>query len=281
MEDLLYAIEAILFTSDRPVGIKRLKEIFGDSATEEQISEVLEKIYLRYEPPNYGFTIRKSNGGYQFISRPEYKNYIQQFLATRPLKLSRSALEVLAIVAYRQPITRAEIDHVRGIDSSHVLKVLMDNGLVKMAGKADIPGKPVQYATTEKFLETVGLNNLDGLPPLSELEKIQGEEKKIEFEPALDRFISEESHFSKPSTDEPLTQISELIESVPLAEDEIYLSPLHKEVATQNKIAVEECQKRFTEVKRGKELFNELEVDSNFLIALRNQFKKTTLEQEI
>ncbi len=273
MENLLCAIESILFVADRPTSIARLKEVLGETVSEDEILNTLEEIYHRYEFPNYGFTVRKSAGGYQFVSRSEYKDYVHRFLATRPLKLSRSALEVLAIIAYRQPITRAEIDHVRGIDSSHVLKVLMDTGLVKMAGKADVPGKPVQYATTEKFLETVGLNSLDGLPPLSELEKIEGEKKEIDFEPALDKFISEtrDSGIDE-SWNENLTEINQLIESANLPDDEVYISPLHKELIMENRNALEECQRRFSEVKRRKELFQEDQSNDNFLITLRQQF---------
>jgi segregation and condensation protein B len=111
-------------------------------------------------------------GGYQFRSRPELAGYISRMKRAKPVKFSQSAMETLAIVAYRQPVTRAEIEYLRGVDSGGVLKNLLDRRLLRIIGKKDIPGKPLIYGTTREFMEAFSLKDLASLPTLREIEDL-------------------------------------------------------------------------------------------------------------
>ena len=111
-------------------------------------------------------------GGYQLRTRPEYASYLRLLHRERPLRLSRAALETLAVVAYRQPVTRAEIEAVRGVEVDAVVRSLLDRQLVRIAGHREVPGRPMLYATTKRFLEVFGLGELDDLPTLREMEQL-------------------------------------------------------------------------------------------------------------
>jgi segregation and condensation protein B len=242
-EEFMPAIEAIFFTADHPVSIERLKEVFGESSpTEEQLSKCVEKLREKFREHGFGFEIREAQGGFHFVTKVENSEYIRRFLATKPFRLGRSSLETLAIIAYRQPITRAEIDKVRGIDSSHLLRTLMERDLVKMAGKADVPGRPVQYSTTPRFLEILGLKSLGELPPLTELDQLQGHTEDPEklVEAGLDKFMKEKMTPEETGEDtQGLSEIESLIDSVQKTPKEVYESPLHAEVAAENEAALE------------------------------------------
>ena len=243
------AIESILFAADRPVSVARLLEVFGElNPRKEDIEEALNCIQKRYESAEYGFELRPAQGGFQFTTKPSNAEWVRKFLETKPFRLGRSSLEVLAIIAYRQPMTRAEIDAVRGIDSSHLLRTLMERGLVKMAGKAEVPGRPVQYATTPKFLEVLGLEDLAHLPPLSELQQLQGDtEDPIKtLEKGLDRFITEElvdqEEVGNLDLQAGLDEIGTLINTADRSQDEVYESKEHAEVAHANQEALRAFQ---------------------------------------
>jgi segregation and condensation protein B len=261
------ATEAILLAADKPVSVQRLKEVFGEEGpSAEEIEKILERVAERHSGVESGITLRKSWGGWQFTTRGENARFVQRFLATKPFRLGKAALETLSIVAYRQPVTRAEIDQVRGIDSSHLLRVLMDRGLVRMAGKADLPGRPVQYATTPKFLETVGLPSLADLPPLSELEQLKGDtpDPIKELEAGLERFVQEAPtpfEVSRQATD-GLPEIDALIEKAEDAPKEVYASPEAADVAKANEealLAHQESAKKVRSARRKKTItFDEL-----------------------
>jgi len=243
------AIESILFAADKPVSIARFLEVFSDlNPKQEDIEESISFIQKRYEGTDYGFELRQAQGGYQFITKAQNADWVRKFLETKPFRLGRSSLEVLAIIAYRQPLTRAEIDAVRGIDSSHLLRTLMERGLVKMAGKAEVPGRPVQYATTPKFLEVLGLEDLAHLPPLSELQQLQGdtEDPIKSLEKGLDRFITEElvdqENVGNLELQQGLEEFSTLIQSADRSQDEVYESKEHAEVAHANQEALRAFQ---------------------------------------
>lgn len=251
LETFKCAVEAILISSDKPVSKARLQEIFGEEyPAEDRVSEILENLKARYADSSFGYELREAQGGYHFVTKPSTALWVQKFLATKPFRLGRSALETLAIVAYRQPITRAEIDQVRGIDSSHLLRTLIERGIVKMAGKADVPGRPVQYATTPKFLEVVGLNSLSDLPPLTELEELQGDtvDPMKTLEEGLERFIAETPDSQSTDyaqSDSQLEEIEGLIKTAKNTPEEIYESPIHVEIAEENKLAQDELQAFF------------------------------------
>lgn len=242
IEKLQSAVESILFTSESPVTLARLREVFEEiKPSEQELKHSLEQTHQKYQDPSYGFEIRQSKGGYHFCTKPQNAEWVRKFLASRPFRLSHSALETLSVIAYRQPITRAEIDSVRGMDSSHLLRTLMERGIVKMAGKAEVPGRPVIYATTPKFLELVGLNSLSDLPPLTELHELKGdtEEPKESLEESLDRVMGEPL-IGEPISreDKRLEEIEDLIHSIQQPEKDIFPSPLHSDIAEENHAAL-------------------------------------------
>lgn len=256
-DSLISAVEAILLAADRPVTVTRLKEVFGEEGpSESDIDVQLQRLKLRYATPEFGFELREAQGGFHFVTKVKNSEFVRRFLETKPFRLGRSTLEALAIIAYRQPITRAEIDSVRGIDSSHLLRSLMERGLVTMAGKAEVPGRPVQYATTPKFLETVGLASLAELPPLSELEQLQGDtEDPIKtLEAGMERFMTEApdaATLDGRQATEGLEEIDSLIQTADRGGKDVYESPIHAAVATEN----EEAMKAWFEFSKPKRKF--------------------------
>ncbi len=178
-------LESLLFVSDSPLRLETLLEIFSGS-NKEAILEGIEKIKREYEDDSKGFELVEVAGGYQFRTKPKWSEWIHRLKKIKVVKLSRSAMETLAIVAYRQPIIRPEIERIRGVDSGWVLRALMEKGLIKIVGRKDLPGRPIIYGTTKAFLELFGLNSLADLPTLKEIspppmpEEVSGEEKGLE-----------------------------------------------------------------------------------------------------
>ncbi len=168
--EILKALEATIFASPKPISLIRLKNLLNafkfDSS---QLSEALEELVKTYE--NRGIQLVKVAGGYQFRTHPGQSDILQKLLEDKPARLGRSALEVLAIVSYKQPVTRAEIDAVRGVDSGHLLKGLIDKNLIRSMGHAETPGRPVLYGTAPYFMEIFGLNSLDDLPAIDEFDR--------------------------------------------------------------------------------------------------------------
>lgn len=255
MEELPFhsAVEAILFAAERPASFDRIREAFGSPAPDnQQIQQAIDAIQTRYHDADRGFELRKAQGGFHFVTKLENAEYIRRFQASKPFRLGRSALEVMSIIAYRQPITRAEIDQVRGIDSSHLLRTLIERGLVRMAGKSEAPGRPVQYGSTPKFLEMVGLATTAELPPLSELTQLQGdvEDPQKKMDERLDTFMrpiksTEEACGAledEDGQDPMLMEIDGMIQTADHAPQEVFASAVHREVALANQEALEAFQ---------------------------------------
>ncbi len=167
-------VESLLYVSDSPLPVKKMKESLGDDAEYSEIKDAVVSVMLDFEAEDRGVRIVELAGGYQIITRPEYAVYVKKLQKIRPPKLSAQALETLAIIAYRQPIIRAEIEGIRGVSADGVLKTLLERRLVKIAGRQDVPGKPIMYATTHEFLMYFGLKDLSSLPSLRELERELG-----------------------------------------------------------------------------------------------------------
>jgi len=160
-------IEGILFISESPVKASTISETL-DVPT-GKIKQVLRMLEQEYIDQNRGFVLKKISGGYRLYSNPALNEVLQTFVKTNiRTHLSQAALETLAIIAYRQPITRTQIAEIRGVRTDSVVLTLLDKGLLKEAGKLKEPGNPVIYRTSDKFLELLGLNNLKDLPPLKE-----------------------------------------------------------------------------------------------------------------
>jgi len=179
-------IEAVLFSAQKPLSIREIttaiKGAEDDAAAdgandfsrvrEPEIAAALEQLKIEYVQQERAFQLVEKAEGWQLVTEPQYAQWVRQlYPAPKPARLSAPALETLAIIAYRQPITRADVEAVRGVNIDGVLQTLMERGLVKIAGRAEIPGRPLLYETTQFFLEHFGLRNLDELPNVEELRK--------------------------------------------------------------------------------------------------------------
>ncbi len=162
------ALEALLFASSEPIPIAELARVLDISTAE--INELLTVLDQEYQQPNRGFMLDNAGGGIRLVSKPAYASIISELL--RPVRaagLSQAAVETLAIVAYKQPITRAEIEAVRGVRAESALNSLLERDLVMEVGRKDAPGRPILYSTTNRFLVEFGINSLAELPPLEEV----------------------------------------------------------------------------------------------------------------
>lgn len=178
-EQLARVLEAMLFASAEPLlPVKLLAVLSPDGISEESLQAGLGALKGRLE--DRGLQLSEIAGGYQLRTRPELAPWIARLDVPKPAKLSRAALEALAVVAYRQPVTRAEVEEVRGVDCGGVLKALLDRGLVRILGKKDVPGRPLLYGTAKRFLEAFGLRSLADLPSLRQVEEFPAEEESGE-----------------------------------------------------------------------------------------------------
>ena len=174
--DISSAIEAILFAAGDSIPIDRLSLILG--TPEDEVSLIARELAEKYEREGRGMRVLRLDDKLQMCSAPEYAPYITRALEQRkPPMLSQPALETLAVVAYFQPVTRAYIDQVRGVDSSYTVGVLAERGLIEVCGKLDVPGRPSLFRTTDVFLRTMGIEKLSELPPLPDMSSTEGIEK--------------------------------------------------------------------------------------------------------
>ena len=176
--------ESLLFVSGEPIKLKEMATIIESS--ENFTKEILQELMLRYEAEDRGIRLISINDAFQLVTKPKNSNYVQKLLKTNVRQsLSQAALETLAIVAYRQPITRIDIDEIRGVKSDSAVSTLAEKGLIKECGRLEVPGRPILYTTTEEFLKNFGLSNLKEMPSLeSFMEGMLQEEdstKEIEF----------------------------------------------------------------------------------------------------
>ena len=171
MHDINNIIESLLFAAEEPLTLDRLKNIL-ETVESKEIKSALQALSDNYEARGGGFKLFEVAGGWQLRSRPEYNQWIKRMLQPSPQRLSRPALETLAIVAYNQPIIRADIEHIRGVDCGGVLRQLMERKLIRVLGRKEIPGRPLIYATTKLFLELFGLKDLKDLPSPKEIEEM-------------------------------------------------------------------------------------------------------------
>jgi segregation and condensation protein B len=154
-------IEALLIATDAPLSLERIAGIVNCPI--EEVKKNLEILNEEYKQTGRAFEIKEVAGGFQIYTLPEYADYVSK-LKQKKEKLSKAALETLAIIAYHQPITRAEIEKIRGVDCSYILETLLEKGLIKTSGRLPTPGRPIKYATTETFLRYFGIKDLSELP---------------------------------------------------------------------------------------------------------------------
>ena len=184
-------IEALIFASKEPLSASKIRKIIIDNEqnieiSEETVDEFVQLINERYEESGCSFRIERIGGGYTFLTQKKYHYWLSVFQHENAYrKLSQSATETLAIVAYRQPITKPEVDQIRGVDSGYILRQLMEKVLIEVAGRGDGPGKPLVYKTSHHFLRHFGLNSVQDLPKPREIEEILKDDDMAEHRQLL------------------------------------------------------------------------------------------------
>lgn len=214
-------IESILFASDRPVSLASIREVFkGTNIKKERIRRILDNLAVEYAGGRRGISLEEITGGYQLRTKIDNMNFLKRTVKARPFKLSGPALETLSIVAYKQPVVKNEIDQIRGVESGHLLRALMEKGLCNFEGKAEnLPGKPMQYGTTRRFLEIFGLRNIKELPTLSQIDEL------------LPEGIGEEEE-AKPTLSMVTDSMSENVTDVSYSQGEEELGKIENELST-------------------------------------------------
>lgn len=166
-------LEAVVYVTDEPLSAAQIADALGEPR--DRIQTLLEQLVAEFERPEHGVSIRQVAGGYKMATKPEHHERVREFVKTMrtPLKLSLPALETLAVIAYKQPVTAPEILEIRGVQGAGVLKTLLDRKLIATAGRKNVIGKPILYKTTRDFLVQFGLKDLSELPTLKEFEEIR------------------------------------------------------------------------------------------------------------
>lgn len=172
-DPLMAILEAIVYVTDEPLTAAQIADALGEPRA--RVSELLEKLVAEYNQPHHGLTVREVAGGYKMSTKPEHHEAIRAFVKKLqpPLKLSMAALETLAVIAYKQPVTAPEIMEIRGVQGAGVLKTLLDRKLITTAGRKNVVGRPILYKTTKEFLVQFGLKDLSELPTLKEFEELR------------------------------------------------------------------------------------------------------------
>lgn len=161
--------------NDKPVSIEKIRKLIDEKVPLRTLFESIKRLQEEYEQGHHGLRLQEVAGGYQFRTKASYSKYVQDLFRLKSLTLSASALEVLAIVAYKQPISRSEVDKIRGVDNAHILRALIEKRLIKASGRSDELGRPTIYNTTSEFLEVFSLSTIEDLPPEHELEDMANE----------------------------------------------------------------------------------------------------------
>ncbi len=177
--ELKAILEAMLFVSSEPLSLTRFVSVLGD-VTKTEVERVLRVLGEELQQEGRGVQLAEVAGGYRLVTKPEYATWIKRLdKAKSTAKLSRSALESLAIIAYKQPIVRSEIEEIRGVETSGVVRTLLERKLIRIVGRKEVPGRPIMYGTTKYFLEHFGLNDLSQLPPLREFKELGESEQAL------------------------------------------------------------------------------------------------------
>jgi len=195
-------LEALLFATDSPLTVARLKKIFPEVETLE-FKTVIAELKEEYEQSGNSFTVVEFGGGWQIATKPEFSPIVEKMLKTRRFtRLSKAGLEVLAIIAYRQPITRLDIDDIRGVNSSGAISTLTERNLITVVGRSQAVGNPLLYGTTREFLNHLGLKGLNQLPDLPDLEGVMDDRDDLkEFASQVGRDLTDgelEEYFATP-----------------------------------------------------------------------------------
>ena len=180
-KDLHQAVETILFTSPKPLPPRKIVELSGDCFSSKDIRDAIKKLNKDFEKTGRIFRIESVGDGFQMRTMTEHGKWVQKLETVKSIKLSMATMETLSIIAYKQPVTRSGIEYIRGVDSSHTVRRLMQQKLIRIVGREMVPGRPSLYGTTKYFLEIFGLTHLKHLPALAELEKDEASSEQLEI----------------------------------------------------------------------------------------------------
>lgn len=180
METLQQQVEALIFSAEHPISISELKytldAAFETQFSEQAIKEAVETVQKRFKADIFSFEIVELAGGFQFLTKPAYHHAIGTLLKlTTKKRLSQAALETLSIVAYKQPATKTEVEQIRGVNSDYAIQKLLEKELIEIKGRAETPGRPLMYGTSEKFMHYFGIKNLNDLPKLKDFKEPENE----------------------------------------------------------------------------------------------------------
>lgn len=228
-EELAAAIESVIFVAEEPMTLKALALLFAEAGVAKaDVISTVNGIRERYESdPARGIELREVAGGFQFRTKPTLAPWIQKLNVPKPTKLSQPSLETLAIIAYRQPIVRSEIEEIRGVDSGQVLKTLLERDLVKIIGKRDDVGSPLIYGTTEKFMSVFNLNSLEDLPSLRDVQELERPTGTM-ADAAQSQIPTIAEEFPLPQIDETAIAARESVDTEVLGELEEQIRDLRK-----------------------------------------------------
>ncbi len=226
MGELQAILEALLFVSSEPLSLARLVAVMG-SVPKSDMEEALRNIGHALDQEGRGVRLTVVAGGYRLVTKPDYSSWIKRLdKAKTSAKLSRSALESLAIIAYKQPLVRSEVEEIRGVEASGVLRTLLERKLVRIVGRKEVPGRPIMYGTTKFFLEHFGLGDLSQLPPLREFKELGEAEQALlpmdgeTVSPRDESVTTPEATEDRPDSTEleSVVQLDEMLDPLPTAQ---------------------------------------------------------------
>jgi segregation and condensation protein B len=191
-------VEALIFASDEAVTLQNIRQVCGRDFTSGELRSIVEHLNRQYEESGRSFQIHQIAGGYRFLTKPEFGDILKKLLAPKiRRRLSHSQLEVLAVIAYNQPVTRGDIQQIRGVSPDYALDRLLLRGFIEVLGRADSPGKPLQYGTTKDFLDLFHLSSIKELPKLREIKEVLQEHEEHDYLTQLnstERILSDNEH---------------------------------------------------------------------------------------
>ncbi len=231
MENISAIIEALILSSETPLPLEKICAVL-DPVHKNDIQEAFHSLLAEYETRHSGIFIQEVAGGYQFRTRPEMAVWIKKLKTSKPISFSPAALETLAIIAYRQPVVKAEIESVRGVDVSAPLKSLLERKLVRIVGRKDVPGKPIIYGTTKKFLEVFNLKELTDLPTMRELKEITEKQGILDLEMAQEESDRTDSEIE--ATPPSSVEASETVPESPEIPDQTEDTTVSEEILQDN-----------------------------------------------
>ncbi len=214
MEKIKAVIEALIFASDTPLSPEKIRSVFPEM-DKKDIQEIIAQLVTEYNERQGGIFLQEVAGGFQFRTSPELSQWIKKLKITRPHSFSPQALETLAIIAYKQPIVKSEIEDIRGVDVGGPLKGLLEKKLIRIVGRKDVPGKPIIYGTTRKFLEVFNLKDIMDLPNIRELKELHQQQELLEQDQEISERQQElmecdQDGAKQESTEEKIEEASDL-----------------------------------------------------------------------